>query len=72
MSQFVEVNFSLSTAEEERNQFVGPIFEQRASGEQELPPGHYRIVNDQLFQILEGIPSHLEKVRKLTNGSLTP
>ena len=53
------INFqlSLSTADEEVNYFTGEqIPDQPLDVETLIPAGTYRVLNDQLYQIVDGMP----------------
>jgi len=54
--ELVIKQFSLSTAEEERNYFTGqpaPIVQPDPNAI--LPPGLYRVIDDRLYRVVEGV-----------------
>jgi hypothetical protein len=63
--RFVEIQFALSTAEEERNQFQAvPSDSTGAPEERFLPAGLYRVIGDQLFYVQKGVPMALQIAQK--------
>ena len=57
-----EFQISLSTAEEELNYFTGEEWlPSPVEVESLFPPGLYRVVNGQLYRILEGVPPSLSR-----------
>lgn len=53
-----DIQFSLSTAEDEKNYFSGstPPPHPELSPENALPPGTYRVIDGQLFRVAAGVP----------------
>lgn len=57
-SLLTDFQFSLSTAEDERNYFSGstPAPQPEVAPEDVLPPGTYRVIDGQLYRVAAGVP----------------
>jgi predicted nucleic acid-binding protein len=68
MSDFVDFQLSLSTAEEERNVFVdAPEHQPERSAAPRpsiLPPGMYRVVAGAIYQVRSGFPQDEPPLKK--------
>ena len=54
--ELVIKQFSLSTAEEEKNYFTGqPTATAQPNPKTILPPGLYRVIDGRLYRVVEGI-----------------
>lgn len=68
-SCFVEMQISLSTAEDARNYFCGdqgPV--QPTNGDCPLAPGTYRVIDGALFRLVPGLPPGLPYHRPEPRG----
>lgn len=54
----VQMQLSLSTAEDERNYFTGssPVSPPEPDPEAILPPGIYRVIDGEIFRVSAGAP----------------
>ena len=59
MIQLLVHEFSLSTADDERNYFMGPVHMLPAAEESILPQGTYRVVDGVLCQVIPAVPPTL-------------
>lgn len=69
MTEFTEVFFTTTTAEDEQNYFSGNICSAGASlggTGNPIEPGLYRIVDGSLLPIISGLPA--EEIRKRLQG----
>ena len=58
---FVMEQFSLSTAEDEKNYFTGqPASMEQPLAEPVLPAGIYRVIDNQLYRVVPGIAPTVE------------
>lgn len=55
---FIDEQFSLSTAEDEKNYFSGTPLQElpEVAPEKILPPGLYRVIDGEVFRIAPGSP----------------
>jgi hypothetical protein len=55
--EYIQMQISLSTAEDARNYFCGDTQPARTTyGGFELPPGLYRVIDGMLFRLAPGLP----------------
>jgi len=56
--ELIDFQFSLSTAEDERNYFSGitPTPPPEVRLEEAMPPGIYRIIDGEAYRVVPGVP----------------